>query len=272
MKEAFARAGRNNIGIISAGVAFYAFLAMVPLLAATVLTYGLIADPETIARHIRALSDMLPPAAAKLLVEQINDVVETSSSKKGVGLLVAIAIALFGARNGAGSILTALNIAHGVQERRSFVRANFTALGITAGGILAIILAVAAMATLTALIAYLGGEIAVFGGAATYLFLFAVGTFGCATLLRYAPNRPAPKWKQVLPGALFAAAGWLLLTLGFGIYVANFGNYNATYGSLSAVVVLLTWLYLSAFVMLFGAELNAARGDRRPGYQGIEVG
>ena len=72
--------------------------------------------------------------------------------------------------------------------------------------------------------------------------------------------------------ALFAAAGWLLLTLGFGIYVANFGNYNATYGSLSAVVVLLTWLYLSAFVMLFGAELNAARGDRKPGYRGIEVG
>ena len=272
VKDAFDRSGRNNIGIIAAGVAFYAFLAMIPMLAATVLTYGLIASPETVSRHVGALSEVLPPAAAELFTEQLKAVVETSAEKKGAGLLAAIAIALFGARNGAGSVLTALNIAHGVQEMRSFIRANFTALGITAGGILALILAVAAMATLTALVAYLGGEIAVFGSAATYLFLFAVGTAGCATLFRYAPNRPAPGWKSLLPGALFASAGWLLLTLGFGIYVANFGNYNATYGSLSAVVVLLTWLYLSAFVMLFGAELNAALGDRRPGYHGIDVG
>ncbi|RPF72736.1 YihY/virulence factor BrkB family protein [Aurantiacibacter spongiae] len=271
-KDVAGRAGRNNISIVSAGVAFYVFLAMVPLLAATVLTYGLIATPAQVTQDIGALTQVMPEAAAGLFADQLESVVETSAGKKGVGLLIALGFALFGARNGAGSVLTALNISHGVAEARSLVRGNLAALAITAGGIVAVILAVLAMGVLTALTALIGGGAAIAGTAVTYLFLFGVGTAGAATLFRYAPNRPVPSWKLVLPGAILASIGWFLLTLGFGIYVANFGNYNATYGSLSAVVVLLTWLYLSAIVLLLGAELNASWGDRRPGYRGLEVG
>ena len=271
-KDAFARAGRNNSGIVAAGVAFYAFLAMVPLLAATVLVYGLVATPSVVAKDIGTLAEVLPEATAGLFADQLANVVSTSSGKKGLGLALALLIALFGARNGAGSVLTALNIAHGVTESRNFVWSNIVALVITTGAIVALILATLAMGALTALLAWLGGGLAIVGTAVTYLLLFAVGSAGTAALFRFAPNRPAPRWHLVAPGALLAAAGWLLLTLGFGIYVANFGNYSATYGSLSAVVVLLTWLYLSAYVLLLGANLNAAWGDRRPGYDGIEVG
>lgn len=272
VSDMFARAGRNNTSIVAAGVAFYAFLAMVPLLAATVLTYGLVATPQTVAANIGTLSDVLPEAAAGLFAEQLETVVETSAGKKGLGLLIALAVALFGARNGAGSILTALNIAHGVPEARGFIKANLAALAITAAGIVAIVLAILAMGVLTATLAYLGGGIAIAGTAATYLFLFGVGTVGASLLYRYAPNRAVPRWRLVVPGALLSTSGWMLLTLGFGYYVANFGNYNATYGSLSAVVVLLTWLYASAFLLLLGAELNATLGDRRSGYKGLPVG
>ena len=271
-KDAVARSTRNNTGIVAAGVAFYAFLAMVPMLAATVLVYGLVATPEIVARDIGTLAEVLPEATAELFSDQLQNVVQTSAGKKGLGLIVALAIALFGARNGAGSVLTALNIAHGVAEQRGIVWSNAVALLITAGAIVALILATIAMGSLSALLAYLGTGLAILGTALTYLLLFAIGVAGTATLFRFSPNRPAPRWHLVLPGALLSAGCWLLLTLGFGIYVANFGNYNATYGSLSAVVVLLTWLYLSAYVLLLGANLNASWGDRRPGYEGIEVG
>ena len=270
--DTFARAGRNKVSIVAAGIAFYVFLGMVPLLAATVLTYGLIADPSMVARHVSAMSQALPASAADLISEQLRSVVETSDGKKGVGLFIALALALFGARNGAGSVLTALNIAHGVPEGRNFLKANAVALAITAGGVLAVIAAVAAMGTLSALSAYVSAGSAAAGTALTYGLTTALGIAGAAVLYRYAPNRAPPDWKMVLPGAVLASLGWLLLPLLFGIYVANFGNYNATYGSLSAVVILLTWLYFSAMILLLGAELNAAWGDHRKGYDGLAVG
>ncbi len=272
ISDAVGRSGRNNIAIASAGVAFYVFLSIVPLLAATVLIYGLVADGARVAADIGRLSSVMPASAAELFADQLENVVATSGGKKGIGLLVALGIALFGARNGAGSILTALNIAYGVAEARSFLRANAVALIITVCGIVGVIVAFGAIAALTAFTALLPPALAVTSSGITYLATLAGGIVGSAALYRYAPNREAPGWKTVLPGAIFAAIGWLLLTLGFGIYVSQFGNYNATYGSLSAVVVLLTWLYFSAYVMLFGSELNAAWGDHRPGYRGLSVG
>jgi membrane protein len=78
-----------------------------------------------------------------------------------------------------------------------------------------------------------------------------------AALYRYAPSRPDPRWRWLTPGSIAATVVWLIATLGFGFYVANFGTYNATYGSLGAVIVFLTWLYLSAYILLMGAELNS---------------
>ena len=272
VSEAFARSGRNNISIASAGVAFYVFLSVVPLLAATVLIYGLVADQSRVAEDIGRLSSMMPASAAELFAEQLENVVQTSEGKKGFGLIIALGIALFGARNGAGSILTALNIAYGVAEARTFIRANAVALLITVCGIVSVIVAFGAIAALTAFTAYLPTGLAITGSGVTYIAMTAGGIAGSILLYRFAPNRDAPHWRLVLPGAIFAAIGWLLLTLGFGVYVSQFGNYNATYGSLSAVIVFLTWLYFSAYVLLFGAELNAAWGDHRPGYEGLHVG
>ena len=106
------QSNEDNIGLVAAGVAFYAFLALVPLLGATVLTYGLVAAPETVLSNVQSLAGVMPADAAKLVGEQLMSMVETSGGKKGFGLILALAIALFGARNAAGSVITALNIAY----------------------------------------------------------------------------------------------------------------------------------------------------------------
>ena len=271
VKRAFAAGGRDYIGIVAAGVAHYAFFAIVPLLAAAVLIYGLVADPQTVARHISALAENLPSSAAELIGGQLESVTEANGSTQGLGLVVALAIALFGARNGAGSVITGLNIAYSTDQQRGFVRANLLALAITLGALIGAGLVAGAttvLAALESLIPGLGGFGVVLGKIITYAVLLAAGIGGALVLFHVAPDRDA-SWRSDLPGAIFTGIGWVLLTFLFGLYVANFGSYNATYGSLGAVIVLLTWLYLTAYILLFGAELNAnwsadADGDSGP--------
>jgi membrane protein len=252
-------AGDDNIALISAGVAFYAFLALVPLLGAVVLTYGLVADPETVVHDMKALTSVMPPDAAHFVGAQLMEVVQTSSGKKGFGALGALALALFGARNGAGSIITALNIAYEVKERRGYILVNLIALGTTALAVVVVILAMVAITALGHLQRLVPGApivLLAMGKLTTYGILGLSGTVASAILYRYGPSRRGARWVWLNPGSLLASLCWMLLALGFGVYVARFGNYSATYGSLSAPIVLLTWLYLSIYVLLFGAELN----------------
>ena len=258
--RAWKEAGADNAGIVAAGVAFYAFLALVPLLGACVLIYGLAADPAQVERHILELAQTLPRSAAELIGEQLHNVVEDSSGKKGLGLLVALAVALFGARNGAGSVITAMNIAYDEEETRGFVKLNLIALAITLGAIIAGLLAIGATTALAALgdlLPAASGATVLIGKLTSYLLVLALGLAAAAAFYRFGPDRDEPRWEWITAGSLFAAIGWMVLTALFGFYVANFGNYDATYGSLGAVVVLLTWLYLSAYVLLLGAEINA---------------
>lgn len=285
LKRSWAEMGKDNLSLIAAGVAFYGFSAMVPLLAATVLVYGLVARPETVLRQMEALTELLPAEAASLIGEQLMNVVASAEGKKGLGLLLALAIALWGATKGAGAIVTALNIAYEEEEGRGFVKRTLLNLAIVLGAVLGLIVAVGTITTLSHLERLIPGAPAVLvwiGKLVSWLALAGLVAAGAATLYRYGPDRDKAKWSWLTPGSIAAALGIGLLTVAFSIYVANFGNYNATYGSLGAVVVLLTWLYLSALVLLLGAELNSelehqterdtTRGPERPlGERGAEM-
>jgi membrane protein len=254
------QSSEDNVALVAAGVAFYALLALVPLLGATVLTYGLVADPQTVASNVKSLTSVVPQDAAKLIGEQLMSVVQTSGGKKGFGLLLAIAIAIFGARNAAGSIITALNIAYEEEDRRGFLRVNLMALAITGAAVLMAVIAlvaIAALGYLERLLPQTPPFVLAIGKIVSYLILLLGAAAAAATLYRYGPDRKKAKWEWITPGTIFASVAWLLLTFGFGFYVAHFGNYNKTYGSLATVVILVTWLYLSAYVFLFGAELNS---------------
>lgn len=250
----------DNIGIVAAGVAFYGFLALVPLLGAIVLSYGLVAEPRTVVGHMQGLTSVMPADAAKLIGDMLLNVVQQSSGKKGLGILVALAIALFGARNAAGSIITALNIAYEEKEKRGFIKVNLLALAITLAAVVVAVLALGAIGAhgfLQELVPGAPAFIVTIGKIVAYVLLVLAAAAGAATLYRYGPSRDEPKWTWITPGSLFTAIAWMLLTLAFGFYVTNFGSYDKTYGSMGAVVVLLTWMYLSSYVLLLGAELNS---------------
>lgn len=260
LKRTWGETSNDNVGLIAAGVAFYGFLALVPLLGAFVLSYGLIADRATVIADVNQLASVMPADAARLVGDQLLNVVQSSDGKKGLGLLLALALALFGARNAAGAVITALNVAYEEQEKRGFIKVNLLALGITAAAVIvALVAAVAitALGKLQDLLPGAPGVVVAAGKLGSYALLLGAGAGAAATLYAFGPSRERARWAWLTPGSLFAAVGWLLLSVGFGLYVANFGNYNATYGSLSAVVVMLTWMYLSSYILIFGAELNA---------------
>ena len=270
----YREAGRDNLGLISAGVAYYGFLTLIPALGALVLSYGLVTDPGEVATQMRAIVQHVPADAAKLIDEQLTSVVHTATGKKGFGLVLALLLAVYGAMKGAGAVVTALDIAYEVSDDRSFVKKTLVNAGVTVGALVVAIVALASGSLFAAfgrLTAGMPELIAVLVNLVSWLVTAAIAVTGTALLYRYAPARHEPRWQWVTPGSLVTTAGFLAVTFGLGIYAKNFGNYNATYGSLGAVVVLLLWLSSSAYVLLIGAELNAELEREMAGREAAEA-
>lgn len=260
LSRTWSEAGDDNVGFLAAGIAFFAFLAFVPLLASVVLVYGLAADPSTVAEHIGKLFASLPRDAAALIADQLKSLTASPKSAKGLSLAVALALAIYGASKGASGVVTGLNIAYEVKETRGFVRTNALALAMTVGGLVVLLLAIAAIAASAAiedLLPFSSPAVHLLLQAAFWTAAVATVAVGLAAVYRFAPNRPEAPWVWVSPGSAAATLLWLVGTVGFGLYVSHFGHYNATYGSLGGVVVFLTWLYLSAYILLMGGELNS---------------
>ncbi len=254
------RTWQDNVGLVSAGVAYYGFLAIVPLLGLIVLAYGILADPQTVVDDFRMLAVIFPADVAKLIAEQLLGAIKSSKETKGIGIIVGLLIALYGATNGAGAVVTALNIAYSEKEKRSLLRFYLTTIVMT---VIAVALAIAGLAAMTVL-ASLGrffpdvSPTAISITRIAGMIGFGLAAAGvAATLYRFAPSREEAQWQWITPGSLFAGIAWIVLTSLFSYYVTNVANYSATYGSLGTVVVLLTWIYLSAYALVFGGEFNS---------------
>lgn len=260
LKRAWKESGDDNLNLIAAGVSFYAFLTIVPILGALVLVYGFIADPATLVRHVQSLASVMPAEAAKLIGEQLMGVVTANGSKKGLGVLLALGLALYGASKGMGAIVTALNIAYDEKEKRGFFKRLLLTLAMVVGALLLVIMLIFAgsvTGALGRLLPFSSPVVVFLLKVLSWVVTAALLSAGIAALYRYAPARDKAKWSWLTPGSIIATVGIGVASILFGIYVSNFGNYNATWGSLGAVVVLLTWLNLSAFILLLGAEVNA---------------
>lgn len=249
----------DNIFFIAAGVTFYVFLAIFPGIAAMVSIVGLVADPADVEAWIGAASAVLPPDALALIREQVHTIVSTPAEKLGLSLVISIALALWSATAGVKALMTALNIAYEERERRGFIKYYATAISLTLGAIVFAFLALALVAAFPPLLKELALPSALEKLLGFGLWFILGGTFIVAlgVLYRYAPSREQPQWRWVSGGAVVATALWVAGSVSFSLYVANFGDYNETYGALAAIVILLTWFYLTALVVLIGAELNA---------------
>lgn len=250
---------RDNLGIVAAGVAFYAFLAIFPALAAAVSIYGLVADPAEVEAHFREISSFMPEQARTLLEAQLGRIAGQAGGALTVGLVVGLAVTLWSANKGMKGLMRALSIVHDESEERGFFKLNLLGLALTLGGILVMLLALALVVAIPAILGSLG-----LGSSARTLLnvlrwpVVAIVILGAlAVLYRLGPDREAPRWRWVTPGAAIATALWLLGSAAFSIYVSRFGSYNQTYGSAATFVVLLLWLFLTAYVILLGAEINA---------------
>ena len=256
----YKRVWDDNVGLVAAGVAFYSFFALLSLLGLIVLVYGLVADPFTVIGHMRALTAVLPSDVAFIIGDQLMNAVRASQKAKGFGILLAFLVAIYGGTNGATSALTALNIAYEEKEKRGVFQFYLLAVAMTLGALIATLCALAATAAVSYLQHLLPDapkSLVLIGKFAGYLVLVLVAAGVASMLYRIGPSREQARWKWITPGSVFTAVTWLLLTWAFGIYVSHFTNYHATYGSLGAVVALLTWLYLSSYAFIFGAELNS---------------
>src|SRR5437868_6731321 len=198
----------DNVGLVAAGVAFYGFLAVVPLLAAIILLYGLVAEIGTVIDTMTLLFHVLPNDIAKLLSDQTIGIVHTSEGKKGIGLIIALAIAIYGASNGAGAIITALNIAYEQRETRPLWKYYAVTVCITIGVIVTALFALAAAAIVATLEDFLPTALeptVLNGKAAAYVVMALVGAAIAATLYRLAPCRAQAKWTWITPGSIFTS-------------------------------------------------------------------
>lgn len=254
-------AGFHNLSLLAAGTAFFAFLAITPLLAATVMTYGLLGNVQTVQNQMSAISDWIPAEAAELIEMQLIAVVTTSAGVTGLTLAVSLVLALYGGMRAATGLIGALNIINSEHESRNIFSVTLRAAGLT----LAVILIAMTGLISGGVVAWLQTQTATFIGPAaeaaykglTWLVAMALGTSGFALIMKYGPDRRAAKWRWLSPGSFLATFSWVAVSFGFSLYVRYVSDYNATYGSLSAVVVFLMWLFLTSYAILLGALFNA---------------
>ncbi len=253
--------GFHNLSLLAAGVAFFGFLAITPLIAAIVLIYGLVADVATVQLQVQSLTRVIPADAASVLESQLMQVVTTSSTVTGVGLVIALGLALYGAMYAVNGLIAALNVINSELETRGLITLTRRALGLTLAAVLIGLTGLISgglFAWLTSLSSPLFAQsIDVLLQGAAWIAALALGSGGFTLIMRYGPDRRAAKWRWLTPGAIIATLLWMAASFGLSIYVAYVSNYSATYGSLSAVVVFLIWLYLSAYGVLLGALVNA---------------
>jgi membrane protein len=239
-------------------VGFYALLALFPAIAALIAIWGLAFDPQQIEQQITAISQFLPEQAGAIITDQARQVAAAGGGL-GLAAVIGILLALYSASKGIKALIEGLNIIYDEQEKRGFIKLNLMALVITLGIIVALIVALGVIVVLPIVLELLGlGPIVdALVSIVRWPLLFAFAMLVLAALYRWAPSRAPARWRWVTWGAAIATLIWVLGSIAFSIYVRNFGSYNETYGSLGAVIILLMWLWLSAFVVLLGAELNA---------------
>lgn len=250
---------KDNLSLVAAGAAFFGFLAIFPALAAVFAIYGVAMDPAQVEQQLAGLTNVLPSSAADLLEEQMQRLASADSGALGLGALIAILVALWSANKGTKGLVQAMNIAYDEAEKRGFFKLNAVTLGFTLGAVLLVGVVLALVAGVPAVLGRVGlGQAAQqVIDVARWPILAVLAVVALGLLYRWAPSRENAKWSWVSPGALLATILLLAASGLFSLYVSRFGNYAATYGSLAAVAILMLWLFIGAYSVLLGAEVNA---------------
>ncbi len=248
----------DRLFAVSAGVAFYALLALAPALAVAVSVVGLVADPQRLASLPSELGAILPHPAVTLAQTEAQRLVSQSAKTLTVKLGVALLISLWSASSAIRALFDALNVIDGQEETRSTVRLYATGLAVTLGGVVVLSLAVLLIGADPRMLSLgvIAPEAARLYGLVRWPAFFCLAVLVISFLYWVGPSRPPENFSRLLPGAACAALLWATGSYAFSWYVHTLGAYTATYGSLATVAVTMTWLWLSAAIILLGARLN----------------
>ncbi len=253
------RQGDANLSLIAAGIAFFGLLSLFPAITAGVALAGVIMDRSMILENSTEFAAILPDAAQEIVLGQLKEVAGSDETALGFAAFFAISLALYSASKAVANFVSGLNVVYEEDETRNFFLLKALTLGLTLLVIISLVLALSIVAVLPAIASFadivpLAEDIILL---ARWPVLFLIGAGCIALLYRLGPDRRSAKWRWITPGAATACVLWVAGSVGFSVYVQSFGTYNETFGALGGVIVLLTWLWLSAFVVLLGALIDA---------------
>jgi membrane protein len=250
---------QHRIMSLAAGMTYYSILAIFPAIAALVAIYGLFADPSSIANHLDQLGGFLPGGAVDVARNQLTRLTSNGSKTLGLAFVIGLAISLWSANAAMKSLFDTLNIVYGEEEKRGFFKLNAISLGFTIAAILFVLAALGSVVAVPVILNFVGlsnaGDLLLRIGRWPAMYL--VITFALAIIYRFGASREAPRWRWISWGSAIAALLWLAGSALFSWYASNFGKFNETYGSLGAIIGFMTWLWISAIVILLGAEIDA---------------
>ncbi|WP_167767116.1 YihY/virulence factor BrkB family protein [Jannaschia formosa] len=278
------RINSDLVPLVAAGVAFFGMLALFPAIATLGALASLFLDPELVVSQIDTLEGVAPSEPLAVIRDQAVALVGQAPGQATATALISVALSLFWASRGVDNLVSGINMAHAEDEKRNIIRRNIVSLWLTAVLTVMALVSLAVGAAVPAMAAALGlspwtDSIVTLG---RWPVLAVLSLLALGLLYRHAPSRRAPRWSWVTPGAILATALWLGGSALFSYFVRNFGNYQPTYGAIAGVVILLLYIWLTAFVVLLGALLNAemehqsrrdtTRGRVRPmGQRGAEM-
>jgi len=255
------RIREHNLTLVAAGVAFYAFLALIPTLVAFISLYGLVANPADVTRQVKDVASALPKEVQNFFVYQLTSIIHADRTGVSVTLIAAIALALWSASGGMAALVTGVHVALDREQPKSYVKKRGKALLLTIGAIVFLSVVIFVIAAVPPLLSNVGlasaGRIVL--GILRWPILAAVMVVGVGLLYRVSVKDGPRGWLGVVtPGSVVAMVGWLIVSALFAVYTANFSSYSKTYGALASIVVLLLWLWLSCLLVLLGAEVDGS--------------
>jgi membrane protein len=255
----YSNISEHRILALAAGMTYYSLLAIFPALAALVAIYGVFAEPQSIAKHLDEVSGFLPGGAIEVARDQLTRLASKGHQTLGLTFIVGLVVSLWSANAAMKSLFDTLNIVYGEKEKRGFVKLNALSLSFTIAGIAFVLVALGAVVVLPIVLTFVGlsGAVDFLVRAARWPAMFIAVALALAVVYRFGPSRDAPRWRWISLGSAVATILWLGASALFSWYAADFGKFNETYGSLGAVIGFMTWLWISAIIILIGAELDA---------------
>jgi membrane protein len=252
------RAMADHIGLVAAGIAFYAFLSVFPAMAALLMLWGLFNDMASLGPQLQAVREVAPDAF-DLVADQMVAIASQPKQDLTIGAIITVLLVIWSASGAVSALMNAMNMAYHEKEKRNFVRLTLISLGFTLAGIVFVGISMAAIAAVPPIVEalYLGAFLEAAIRAVRWLLMIALFLVATAMIYRIAPSRTQARWSWIVPGAFAASIVWLIASIVFSIFLDNFAAYNATFGSLAAVAILLMWFWLSAYAICMGAELNS---------------